>query len=139
MYSHGQKLVSTTKFENCSFHCQTLILDVFSTAELESGVRMSKMSKLVERYGVFPSQSLGKTSFRCIAHAGQECTKFVGDEHVDSTQTRAHHICFCGAILSCVCSERLKSVSPKNLREGEDHQTCTKPIQIKLYHVRRVY
>jgi hypothetical protein len=35
-------------------------------------------------------------------------------------------------------NKQSQSVSPKNLRDGEDHQACAKPIQIKLYHVRRL-
>ena len=114
---------------------QTLMLDVLSTSELESGVRLGVLSAVVEGLGVFSARSLGKACFRCIMHAGTHCTSCNMLTLVEYMHVHAPRGDLLGALCSCMRSKRSKSISPKIRRDGEDHQTCTKLSQTKLYHV----
>ena len=118
---------------------QTLILDVLSTAELESGLRLSVSSTVMEISCVFAARSLGNTCFRCIAHAGAHCTSCNMLALVEHMYVHAPRGSSLGAMCSCVRNERSKSVSPKIRRAGEHHQTCAKLSQTKLHHAITLY
>ena len=115
------------------------MLDVFSTAELESGARLSVSSTVVEISCVFPARSLGKACFRCIAHAGAGIPTRTAAQTVVGTCERQFSARTAGDTCSCVCNERPKSISPKIRRAGENHQTCTKLSQTKFFYVTTLY
>lgn len=61
----------------------SIAVDVILTAELESGVRLSVSSMAMEIHGVFSAQSLGRTCFCCIAHAGRKCNNCAGQQYIE--------------------------------------------------------
>ena len=118
---------------------QTLIPNALSTAELESGLRLSVSSTVTEISCVLSARSLGKTCFRCIAHAGASIPTQAGVQTVVWTCRRQLCTRVVGDTCSCIIYKRSKSVSPKIRRAGEHHQTCAKLSQTKLHHVGTLY
>ena len=74
----------------------------------------------------FSARSLGKTCFRCIAHAGTHITTQLKLLALHRTEMRPPHTLFSGYVCSCVSHKQTKASSPKNLRGGRPSHTCTK-------------
>jgi hypothetical protein len=107
---------------------------VFSTTELESGVKMTVLWKLVELQDRFSFGSLGKTCFRCIAHAGADCAASLcmwATQPGTVVMRRATEVC---AICSCVLHKRTKTVSPKILR-GRTTCHISPKLSTNMLHV----